>query len=41
MERGRGLAGLTLPRRALRLSGAGGPPHVQLTAEWDVATKER
>ncbi|XP_038021359.2 ubiquitin carboxyl-terminal hydrolase 43 isoform X1 [Anas platyrhynchos] len=27
--------------RALRLSGAGGPPHVQLTAEWDVATKER
>ncbi|NWZ32028.1 UBP43 hydrolase, partial [Asarcornis scutulata] len=27
--------------RALRLSGAGGPRHVQLTAEWDVATKER
>ncbi|NWT13658.1 UBP43 hydrolase, partial [Vireo altiloquus] len=27
--------------RALQLSGAGGPPHVKLTAEWDVSTKER
>ncbi|NXS58911.1 UBP43 hydrolase, partial [Brachypteracias leptosomus] len=27
--------------RALQLSGAGGPPHVQLTAEWDLSTKER
>ncbi|XP_074778278.1 ubiquitin carboxyl-terminal hydrolase 43 [Athene noctua] len=27
--------------RALQLSGAGGPPHVKLTVEWDVSTKER
>ncbi|XP_054250021.1 ubiquitin carboxyl-terminal hydrolase 43 [Indicator indicator] len=27
--------------RALQLSGAGGPPHVKLTAEWDLSTKER
>ncbi|KFO77448.1 Ubiquitin carboxyl-terminal hydrolase 43, partial [Cuculus canorus] len=27
--------------RALRLSGAGGPPHVNLTVEWDLSTKER
>ncbi|NXX25809.1 UBP43 hydrolase, partial [Nicator chloris] len=27
--------------RALQLSGAGGPPHVRLTAEWDMSTKER
>ncbi|NXI62332.1 UBP43 hydrolase, partial [Anseranas semipalmata] len=27
--------------RALRLSGAGGPPHAALTVEWDVGTKER
>ncbi|NWH70449.1 UBP43 hydrolase, partial [Piaya cayana] len=27
--------------RALRLSGAGGPPHVALTVEWDLSTKER
>ncbi|NWR65836.1 UBP43 hydrolase, partial [Bucorvus abyssinicus] len=27
--------------RALQLSGAGGPPHVKLTAEWDISTKER
>ncbi|NWW86969.1 UBP43 hydrolase, partial [Rhynochetos jubatus] len=27
--------------RALQLSGAGGPPHVNLTVEWDVNTKER
>ncbi|NWV42629.1 UBP43 hydrolase, partial [Grantiella picta] len=27
--------------RALLLSGAGGPPHVKLTAEWDMSTKER
>ncbi|NXY11308.1 UBP43 hydrolase, partial [Pteruthius melanotis] len=27
--------------RALQLSGAGGPPHVKLTAEWDMSTKER
>ncbi|NWW77931.1 UBP43 hydrolase, partial [Climacteris rufus] len=27
--------------RALQLSGAGGPPHVKLTAEWDTSTKER
>ncbi|XP_068025779.1 ubiquitin carboxyl-terminal hydrolase 43 isoform X1 [Melanerpes formicivorus] len=27
--------------RALQLSGAGGPPHVRLTAEWDLSTKER
>ncbi|KAM9515548.1 ubiquitin carboxyl-terminal hydrolase 43 isoform 4-T4 [Guaruba guarouba] len=27
--------------RALQLSGAGGPPHVNLTVEWDVSTKER
>ncbi|NXD03223.1 UBP43 hydrolase, partial [Certhia familiaris] len=27
--------------RALQLSGAGGPPHVRLTAEWDTSTKER
>ncbi|NWH66322.1 UBP43 hydrolase, partial [Geococcyx californianus] len=27
--------------RALRLSGAGGPPHVKLTVEWDLSTKER
>lgn len=29
------------PPRALQLSGAGGPPHVKLTVEWDVSTKER
>ncbi|NWT77902.1 UBP43 hydrolase, partial [Lanius ludovicianus] len=27
--------------RALQLSGAGGPPHVKLTVEWDISTKER
>ncbi|XP_032607605.3 ubiquitin carboxyl-terminal hydrolase 43 [Taeniopygia guttata] len=27
--------------RALQLCGAGGPPHVRLTAEWDTSTKER
>ncbi|NXD87974.1 UBP43 hydrolase, partial [Halcyon senegalensis] len=27
--------------RALQLSGAGGPPHVKLTVEWDLNTKER
>ncbi|NXY15505.1 UBP43 hydrolase, partial [Atrichornis clamosus] len=27
--------------RALQLSGAGGPPHVKLTVEWDLSTKER
>uniref|UniRef100_UPI000B4D857B ubiquitin carboxyl-terminal hydrolase 43 n=1 Tax=Lonchura striata TaxID=40157 RepID=UPI000B4D857B len=27
--------------RALQLCGAGGPPHVRLTAEWDTGTKER
>ncbi|KAM6297487.1 LOW QUALITY PROTEIN: ubiquitin carboxyl-terminal hydrolase 43 [Aegotheles albertisi] len=27
--------------RALQLSGAGGPPHVKLTLEWDLSTKER
>ncbi|XP_066188528.1 ubiquitin carboxyl-terminal hydrolase 43 [Sylvia atricapilla] len=27
--------------RALQLSGAGGPPHVRLTVEWDMSTKER
>ncbi|NXN07118.1 UBP43 hydrolase, partial [Indicator maculatus] len=27
--------------RALQLSGAGGPPHVKLMAEWDLSTKER
>ncbi|NXH66675.1 UBP43 hydrolase, partial [Hydrobates tethys] len=27
--------------RALQLSGVGGPPHVKLTVEWDVSTKER
>ncbi|NXV92801.1 UBP43 hydrolase, partial [Calonectris borealis] len=27
--------------RALQLSGAGGPPHVKLTVEWDASTKER
>ncbi|NXV73107.1 UBP43 hydrolase, partial [Atlantisia rogersi] len=27
--------------RALHLSGAGGPPHVKLTVEWDASTKER
>ncbi|NWS75134.1 UBP43 hydrolase, partial [Crotophaga sulcirostris] len=27
--------------RALRLSGAGGPPHVKLMVEWDLSTKER
>ncbi|XP_051491180.1 ubiquitin carboxyl-terminal hydrolase 43 [Apus apus] len=27
--------------RALQLSGAGGPPHVKLTVEWDTSTKER
>ncbi|NXU98908.1 UBP43 hydrolase, partial [Cettia cetti] len=27
--------------RALQLSGAGGPPHVRLTVEWDLSTKER
>ncbi|XP_054703023.1 ubiquitin carboxyl-terminal hydrolase 43 isoform X3 [Grus americana] len=27
--------------RALQLSGAGGPPHVKLTVEWDMSTKER
>ncbi|KAM6403487.1 ubiquitin carboxyl-terminal hydrolase 43 [Rhynochetos jubatus] len=27
--------------RALQLSGACGPPHVNLTVEWDVSTKER
>ncbi|NXI31253.1 UBP43 hydrolase, partial [Sterrhoptilus dennistouni] len=27
--------------RALQLSGAGGPPHVRLTVEWDTSTKER
>ncbi|KAM4674531.1 ubiquitin carboxyl-terminal hydrolase 43 [Amazona ochrocephala] len=27
--------------RALQLSGAGGPPHVKLTLEWDMSTKER
>ncbi|XP_061867172.1 ubiquitin carboxyl-terminal hydrolase 43, partial [Colius striatus] len=26
--------------RALQLSGAGGPPHVKLTVEWDLSTKE-
>ncbi|NXI75537.1 UBP43 hydrolase, partial [Rhipidura dahli] len=26
--------------RALQLSGAGGPPHVKLTVEWDMSTKE-
>lgn len=29
------------PLRALQLSGAGGPPHVKLTVEWDMSTKER
>ncbi|XP_062362529.1 ubiquitin carboxyl-terminal hydrolase 43 [Cinclus cinclus] len=27
--------------RALQLSGVGGPPHVRLTVEWDMSTKER
>ncbi|XP_030918564.1 ubiquitin carboxyl-terminal hydrolase 43 [Geospiza fortis] len=27
--------------RALQLCGAGGPPHVKLTVEWDTSTKER
>ncbi|NXS66652.1 UBP43 hydrolase, partial [Pandion haliaetus] len=27
--------------RALQLSGTGGPPHVKLTVEWDMSTKER
>ncbi|XP_077044515.1 ubiquitin carboxyl-terminal hydrolase 43 isoform X1 [Agelaius phoeniceus] len=27
--------------RALQLCGAGGPPHVRLTVEWDTSTKER
>ncbi|NXL84807.1 UBP43 hydrolase, partial [Alectura lathami] len=27
--------------RALQLSAAGGPPHVGLTVEWDLGTKER
>ncbi|NWY35671.1 UBP43 hydrolase, partial [Pheucticus melanocephalus] len=27
--------------RALQLCGAGGPPHVRLTVEWDSSTKER
>ncbi|NWY71709.1 UBP43 hydrolase, partial [Erithacus rubecula] len=27
--------------RALQLSGTGGPPHVRLTVEWDMSTKER
>ncbi|NXE30423.1 UBP43 hydrolase, partial [Ardeotis kori] len=27
--------------RELQLSGAGGPPHVKLTVEWDMSTKER
>ncbi|NWX16009.1 UBP43 hydrolase, partial [Aegotheles bennettii] len=27
--------------RALQLSGTGGPPHVKLTVEWDLSTKER
>ncbi|NXP08014.1 UBP43 hydrolase, partial [Thinocorus orbignyianus] len=27
--------------RALQLSEAGGPPHVKLTVEWDMSTKER
>ncbi|KFP05433.1 Ubiquitin carboxyl-terminal hydrolase 43, partial [Calypte anna] len=27
--------------RALQLSGVGGPPHVKLTVEWDMSTKER
>ncbi|NWR80632.1 UBP43 hydrolase, partial [Centropus unirufus] len=27
--------------RALQLSGAGGPPHVELMVEWDLSTKER
>ncbi|NXD10633.1 UBP43 hydrolase, partial [Nothocercus nigrocapillus] len=27
--------------RALQLGGPGGPPHVKLTVEWDVSTKER
>ncbi|XP_048180121.1 ubiquitin carboxyl-terminal hydrolase 43 [Corvus hawaiiensis] len=27
--------------RALQLSGPGGPPHVKLTVEWDMSTKER
>ncbi|XP_059684361.1 ubiquitin carboxyl-terminal hydrolase 43 [Gavia stellata] len=27
--------------RALQLSAAGGPPHVKLTVEWDMSTKER
>ncbi|KAM7035371.1 ubiquitin carboxyl-terminal hydrolase 43 [Acridotheres tristis] len=27
--------------RALQLSGAGGPPHIRLTVEWDMSTKER
>ncbi|NWX56368.1 UBP43 hydrolase, partial [Promerops cafer] len=27
--------------RALQLCGAGGPPHVRLTVEWDMSTKER
>ncbi|NXX04347.1 UBP43 hydrolase, partial [Larus smithsonianus] len=27
--------------RALQLSEVGGPPHVKLTVEWDVSTKER
>ncbi|XP_071620745.1 LOW QUALITY PROTEIN: ubiquitin carboxyl-terminal hydrolase 43, partial [Heliangelus exortis] len=27
--------------RALQLSGVGGPPHVKLTVEWDMNTKER
>ncbi|NXO05329.1 UBP43 hydrolase, partial [Rhinopomastus cyanomelas] len=27
--------------RALQQSRAGGPPHVNLTAEWDISTKER
>ncbi|NWJ10064.1 UBP43 hydrolase, partial [Crypturellus undulatus] len=27
--------------RALQLGGLGGPPHVKLTVEWDISTKER
>ncbi|XP_010211959.1 PREDICTED: ubiquitin carboxyl-terminal hydrolase 43 [Tinamus guttatus] len=29
------------PCRALQLGGPGGPPHVKLTVEWDISTKER
>lgn len=32
---------LSLSPRALQLSQGGGPPHVKLTVEWDMSTKER